>query len=365
MRAALRAFLTSASDWAWLRSGSTRARTSPRFTGSPSRCRIEMTLPETFDLTSTLTSGCTLPTSVTLTWMSATSTLPTFAGSFGSFGVLPFAFIATKAMTMMSASPMAERIATFFLRLDAMPAPRSFATYNGAGQAKVSASYTPRFGRRFEELLGLAGHARVEDPIFTGGGADGHDDGAVAVRELVVVGKPLPHFADRPRCSRCMEKLRVCGVDMGGHRAALIAAAPFDGKARRRAKDDDELAAQCLRALASGDGEMVIRLFRGGRDFIGEARPAAGDEVVHELLGAGFGRQLRPLRALRLGHEVALRRLRPRSVLAEVRREEQCDRKNDGFHSFAACRRSNCSCGYEPALTFSCASWIRPFSSMT
>ena len=109
-----------------------------------------MTLPETFDLTSTLTSGCTLPTSVTFTSMSATSALPTFAGSFGSFGVLPFAFIATNATMTMIASPMAEKIATFFLRLDAMPAPRSFATYNGRGGAKVSAVYAASFGGRFE-----------------------------------------------------------------------------------------------------------------------------------------------------------------------------------------------------------------------
>src|ERR1043165_3066297 len=197
MRAALSAFLTSASDWAWLRSGSTRARTSPLFTESPSRCRMLMTFPDTADLTSTLTSGCTLPTSVTLTWMSATSALPTFAGSFGSFGVPPFAFIATKAMTTTRASPIPEKIASFFFRFDAMPAPRSalVAAYNGRGGAKVSARDATRFRGVREQRSHVAPRARIENAIVAGDGINGHDNRTFRVRELVIRRVPYAHVA--------------------------------------------------------------------------------------------------------------------------------------------------------------------------
>src|SRR4051794_3325831 len=92
-----------------------RASVSPRFTESPSRCRISTTLPDTTLFTSTLTSGCTLPTSVTFTWTSATSALPTFTGSFAS-GFLPVAFIATNVMTIATARTMIDHTASFFLR---------------------------------------------------------------------------------------------------------------------------------------------------------------------------------------------------------------------------------------------------------
>src|SRR3954454_15193508 len=92
-----------------------RASVSPRFTESPSRCRISTTLPDTTLFTSTMTSGCTFPTSVTFTWMSATSALPTFTGSFTS-GFFADAFMATNVMTIATASTMIDQTASFFLR---------------------------------------------------------------------------------------------------------------------------------------------------------------------------------------------------------------------------------------------------------
>src|ERR1041385_5057812 len=372
MRAALSAFLTSASDWAWLRSGSTRARTSPLFTESPSRCRMLMTFPDTADLTSTLTSGCTLPTSVILTWMSATSALPTFAGSFGSFGVPPFAFIATKAMTTTSASPIAEKIASFFFRFDAMPAPRSalVAAYNGRGGAKVSARHTARFRGGLEQIADFARGARVEDEVVAGDRIDGHDDGALRILQLIVGRVPRAQIARPRRVRRKVHdrlRMRNAGAEVRGHRRALVAMPRRDRHAGGRTEEDDDPAAQRLRAFAARDGEVIVGVARGGGDSGGKAGAAAGKEVVHEFFSVGFARQLRPLRALALRHEVALRRLRPGVEPAEIGRGEQQRERDcrDGLHSFAACSRSNCSCGYEPALTFSCASWMRPFSSIT
>ena len=90
---------------------------------SPHRCRISTTLPDTTLFTSTLTSGWTLPTSVTFTWMSATSALPTFTGSLAS-GFLPVAFMATNVMTIATARTMIDHTASFFLRFPLIDAPR-------------------------------------------------------------------------------------------------------------------------------------------------------------------------------------------------------------------------------------------------
>src|SRR6185295_15050646 len=79
-----------------------------------------MTFPETALLTSTFVSGWTLPTSVTLTWMSATSALPTLTGSFGSCLLLAFAFMATNTPITATARTMMEMVANLRLRLDAV-----------------------------------------------------------------------------------------------------------------------------------------------------------------------------------------------------------------------------------------------------
>src|SRR5258706_234526 len=77
-----------------------------------------MTFPDTTLFTSTLTSGWTLPTSVTFTWISATSALPTFTGSFAS-GFLPVAFMATNVMTIATARTMIEQAVIVFQAADA------------------------------------------------------------------------------------------------------------------------------------------------------------------------------------------------------------------------------------------------------
>src|SRR5436305_11568995 len=76
MSAWLTAPLTSESDCAWLPSGAASASTCPVLTTSPSRTLSPCTRPETADLTSTLISGSTTPTSRTLTWRSSVCTLP-------------------------------------------------------------------------------------------------------------------------------------------------------------------------------------------------------------------------------------------------------------------------------------------------
>src|SRR5262249_57669624 len=83
----LTAFLTWERSRAWFTSGSTRASTCPRFTASPSRTSSSVTLPERTDLTSTFTSGSTEPTSVTLTWTSATSAFAVLTLFFSSSGL--------------------------------------------------------------------------------------------------------------------------------------------------------------------------------------------------------------------------------------------------------------------------------------
>src|SRR6185503_12001268 len=79
------AFLTWDRSRAWFTSGSTRARTSPRLTRSPSRTSRSTTLPERTDLTSTLTWGSTEPTSVTRTWTEPVSALAVLTLSLSSF----------------------------------------------------------------------------------------------------------------------------------------------------------------------------------------------------------------------------------------------------------------------------------------
>src|SRR6266545_2461119 len=79
---------TSDRDCAWLTSGSTAASTSPDLTTAPSRTRSDSTRPETADLTSTLVTGSTTPTSRTETCSGSSWTLPSrngLASAFGSF----------------------------------------------------------------------------------------------------------------------------------------------------------------------------------------------------------------------------------------------------------------------------------------
>ena len=78
---------TSESDCAWLTSGSTSASTSPGFTTSPSRTCESRTRPETADLTSTLMTGSTTPTSRTDTWRSSAWTLPEPEGGAVGLGI--------------------------------------------------------------------------------------------------------------------------------------------------------------------------------------------------------------------------------------------------------------------------------------
>jgi hypothetical protein len=54
-----------------------------------------MTFPEMADLTSTFTSGSTVPTSVTFTWTSAISLFAVFTGDSGGFLSFPLALMAT------------------------------------------------------------------------------------------------------------------------------------------------------------------------------------------------------------------------------------------------------------------------------
>src|SRR5437764_5668918 len=100
---------------------------------------MAMTLPLTALLTSTFTSGWTLPTSVTLTWMSPTSVLPTLTDSFGSCLLLAFAFMATKTATTAKATTMMDTVANFRLRLDELiPTHPLFAdAYNGGAGKRL------------------------------------------------------------------------------------------------------------------------------------------------------------------------------------------------------------------------------------
>src|SRR5205085_784473 len=100
---------------------------------------MAMTLPLTALLTSTFTSGWTLPTSVTLTWMSPTSVLPTLTDSFGSCLLLAFAFMATKTPATAKATTMMDTVANFRLRLDELiPTHPLFAdAYNGGAGKRL------------------------------------------------------------------------------------------------------------------------------------------------------------------------------------------------------------------------------------
>src|SRR5262249_3395811 len=71
---------TSERVCAWLTSGSTSASTSPLLTTAPSRTLSARTRPETADLTSTLVTGSTTPTSRTETWRGSSWTLPSRKG---------------------------------------------------------------------------------------------------------------------------------------------------------------------------------------------------------------------------------------------------------------------------------------------
>src|SRR5205085_11283659 len=115
---------------------------------------MAMTLPLTALLTSTFTSGWTLPTSVTLTWMSPTSVLPTLTDSFGSCLLLAFAFMATKTPATAKATTMMDTVANFRLRLDELIPTHPLFTdaYNGGA------------GKRLQGELRVAGGGRPRNP---------------------------------------------------------------------------------------------------------------------------------------------------------------------------------------------------------
>src|SRR3954451_3698505 len=83
---------------------------------SPSRTRRPMTRPETADLTSTLMSGSTTPTSRTLTWRSSDCTLPRRNGDSSTSG---FDLVVARATTRVppTSNTAAPAITHLFLRI--------------------------------------------------------------------------------------------------------------------------------------------------------------------------------------------------------------------------------------------------------
>src|SRR5690349_19074185 len=142
-----------------------------------------MTLPDTADFTSTFTSGCTFPTSVTFTCTSATSAFPVFTGGFASGLFAPFAFIATKTPTTTTAR-MIEKIQTFFRFFGALMPLYS----DTEGNSCIERCYKLTAGR--------AGERHIDDMLFLAAltlvsGLQWHTDLEEAKRAAVREGKPI------------------------------------------------------------------------------------------------------------------------------------------------------------------------------
>src|SRR5581483_10254229 len=123
------------------------------------------------------------------------------------------------------------------------------------------------------------------------------------------------------------------------------------------AEDDDHLAAERFGAGRLADSEVLVG-DRGARlHFLDEVRAAAGDEFIDELLRGVIGRDRRPLRALRFGHEVRLRRLRP---LLKLRTDGQQQRDEDHVAPPQQVYREVATQGAESRQKYECRSGFSP-----
>src|ERR1051326_978358 len=215
-----------------------------------------------------------------------------------------------------------------------------------------------RRGGGFENLIELRRDGTVADSVAAVAGVDFEDDqqrlGRLTgqfvgrVRERVIAHRAdghrrlvrgIDHVGDaralvaEVSAHALAERAARAGA-AAGHAAEGAAAAALnfmrrgDVEGRGRPEEDDHLPAQRARAGELADGEVLVGRLRALGHFVGKAGAAAGEELLHELLGVGLGLDVRfPLRALRAGHEIALRRRRPIFVLAEPTRHERGDDK--------------------------------------
>src|SRR4051794_16882432 len=134
---------------------------------SPSRTRRPMTRPETADLTSTLMSGSTTPTSRTLTWRSSDCTLPRRNGDSSTSGLdLVVARATTRVPpTSTTAAPaitqLFVRIWPFFLH------DRGSGSFFFVLDRSGSSPSEPLYAGRGEKVTGRGGRRRKKGPAET------------------------------------------------------------------------------------------------------------------------------------------------------------------------------------------------------
>ena len=96
----------------------------------------------------------------------------------------------------------------------------------------------------------------------------------------------------------------------------------------RRSEEDDDLAAEALRAFRLAHRQVLVGVSGALRDFLFEVRRAPGVEIGDELLSVGIRVEFRPLIPLRFRHEVPLRAVRPVSVLRQPGKCGNCKRQH-------------------------------------